>query len=162
MLYLPEPLVFLIFKGGWTELLMLLSWHSCLWGPQGNLGLQRAPLFHSLPWPPPESPLWDDDDGRDEPAPVNLRTMDTFDGDAVRDIAGMLRGWSGRILDGREGEDRRNEEMVLRHILEQLDSWSSAWSAWTGDLQPQRVISDIDRSGFLQASQEMFIAVQVA
>lgn len=58
ILMLPEPIVFLILKGTWSEIVLSAHWHENLCDSQGRLSWRGKSLFQNLDWPTSDAHLW--------------------------------------------------------------------------------------------------------
>lgn len=157
VLFLPEPLVFLILHNRWSELLIPTSWHAKLYGPDGPLNVLGRQLFSALHWPPPASPVWSAQQS------VILSSSDVPDLDAreLTGIADQLRGWSSRILANTPADRQEVEVAALRSTIERVDQWASSLCTSGDNLGLHRILVNRSRSDFLTSCTDMFTAVQV-
>lgn len=158
VLLLPEPLVFLLLHGQWSELLVPTSWHNHLYGPHGDLKLAGTSLFSSLNWPPPSSPCWKSDASSSIVEPQNVPDLNVQE--LVR-VASQLRGWAPQILQSFQGPEMAQQSNMLRGTLERLDVWASALALGNMDLGMYRVRPSVDHATFIHSSADMFTAVRV-
>ena len=59
ILLLPEPILYLIMQGEFSEVMFLLEWHSKLYNSVAQLPWSGKQLFSGISWPPYGSCVWE-------------------------------------------------------------------------------------------------------
>ena len=120
VLFLPEPIVYLVARRRWAQILLLGRWHRHF--------LADNVVSDLLPgWPPPDSEVWKKElqcEPRVE-VPFNLETL--------ADMTNQLQRWAP-VLQAAAAlpEERQETDMQLENMIQHLECWTDGLKEATG------------------------------
>ena len=125
VILLPWPIAYLVTKGSWSTVFLLLRWHSTLHQHRHRRSLGPLPN-----WPPADAEIWQrvgtneqvlDADELSQAEPLNPDTLERF--------SSTIRGWAPHLLGHRDAPqpDPAVVQQDLQSILRTLDVWSFSW-----------------------------------
>ena len=125
VILLPFPLAYLAKKGSWSNILILLRWHSTLHQHRHRRAVGPIPT-----WPPGDAEVWQnlgqhrqppDEDDVAQALPLSAESLERF--------ARVIRGWAPLLLNDPEAPEQDPEAVQhdVQLVLTTLDRWSFSW-----------------------------------